>query len=194
MFDLKILMENPTESVLKEYAKISIEFKAESEYKIVWKNNGLSGMSFIEESVPSYWKNYDSEEDNPSLLIGKFNMDNWRVVLAFDGETLIGGAIIAYDTDGIKMLEGRDDLAVIWDIRVNKEYRGKGIGSKILARCIKWAKNMECTRVKIETQNNNVNACKFYASQGAKLSNFNRYYYKDYPNEVQFIWSIDIKS
>lgn len=193
MNNFKLIVEESTKMVLEEYSSISIEFKVESEYKLKLYNNGLGGVKFEEESVSPYWKDYDSEDDNPSLLIDKFNLSNWSIVSAFDGEKRIGGAIIAYDTEGINMLEGKDDLSVIWDIRIDKEYRGKGIGSKIINRCVEWAKSKECTRVKIETQNNNVGACKFYVSQGAKLSNFNRYYYKDHPDEVQLIWSINLE-
>ena len=193
MNNFRLIMEQPTKRVLEEYSSISIEFKVESEYKLKWSNNGLGGVKFVEESVSTHWKDYDSKYDNPSLLIDKFNLSNWCIVSAFDRERRIGGAIIVYDTDGINMLEGKDDLSVIWDIRIDKEYRGKGIGSKIIDRCVEWAKSKECTRVKIETQNNNVGACEFYVSQGAKLSNFNRYYYKEHPDEVQFIWSINLE-
>ncbi|MCT4598145.1 MAG: GNAT family N-acetyltransferase [Vallitalea sp.] len=193
MKDIKVVIEEPTREVLKEYSDISIKFRADSEYRLTWKNNGLSGIMLVEESVEPYWKDYDTIDSNPSLLIDKFDLSNWRVLSTFDGDTRVGGAIIAYNTEGINILEGKDDLVVVWDIRINKDYRGMGIGTKIFERCIKWARNNKCTRVKVETQNNNVKACKFYVSKGAKLSNINRYYYKDYPDEVQLIWSIDLE-
>ena len=31
------------------------------------------------------------------------------------------------------MLEGREDLACLWDLRVAPEYRGKGVGQKLFA-------------------------------------------------------------
>ena len=192
MNNIKLVVEEASKSVLDEYSKVSIEFRVESEYKFKWHNNGLGGVELFEESVSPYWKNYDSEDDNPSFLSDKFDLKNWCVVSAFDGEIRIGGAIIAYDTTGINLLEGRDDLAVIWDIRIDKSHRGMGIGSKIFGRCIEWVEDKKCTRVKIETQNNNVGACRFYVSQNAKLSNFNRYCYNDHPEEVQLIWSVDL--
>ena len=178
--------------MLKEYSNISIKFKVDSEYKLEWKNNGLDGIKLVEKSINPYWKDYDSKDDNPSLIADEFNLKNWCVISAFDGDTRAGGAIIAYNTEDVNMLEGRDDLAVVWDIRINEDYRGIGIGSRIFERCLEWSKDKNCSRVKIETQNNNVKACKFYAKQGAKLSNINKYYYKDYPDEVQLIWSIDL--
>lgn len=49
------------------------------------------------------------------------------VLSAFDGPSRVGGAVVAWRTPGADMLEGRDDLAVLWDIRVHPEYRGRGI-------------------------------------------------------------------
>lgn len=189
MSNIKIIDESP--HMLDEYCKVSMEYKVESEFRIDLLNNGIGGFRFIEEKVKPYWKNYDSEEDNPSLLNNRFNLENWHVISAFDDEKRVGGAIIAYNSPGVYMLEGRDDIAVIWDLRVDNEYRGKGIGSMIFNRCIEWAKRKECSRVKIETQKNNVNACKFYAKQGARLSNINRFVYSNH-NEVQLIWSLEL--
>ncbi|WP_160166418.1 hypothetical protein [Clostridium sp. Ade.TY] len=49
--------------------------------------------------------------------------------------------------------------------------------------------------MKIECQNNNVNACKFYNKQGAVLSKIDEYaYYEDIEDrdEVQLIWYLDL--
>ena len=37
--------------------------------------------------------------------------------------SIIGGAVVAYRTNGINMLEGRDDIAVLWDIRINPLFK-----------------------------------------------------------------------
>lgn len=113
MKDIILVFEEPTRKVLKEYSNISIEYKVDSVYNLEWKNNGLGGIMIVEEAIDPYYKNYDSIDDNPSLLLEEFNLENWSVVSAFDGDTRIGGAIIAYNTEGVNMLEGRDDLVII---------------------------------------------------------------------------------
>ena len=40
--------------------------------------------------------------------------------MAFDGDRPVGGAAVAARTVGINMLTDRDDLAVLWDIRVDE--------------------------------------------------------------------------
>jgi GNAT superfamily N-acetyltransferase len=120
-------------------------------------------------------------------------MRNWGFLLARLSQTdrPIGGAAIAWNTNGVNMLEGRSDLAVLWDIRVRPEHRGHGIGTLLLARSADWARRYGCTLLKIETQNVNVPACRFYASQGCDLGVIHRHAYAGQPHvahETMLIW------
>jgi GNAT superfamily N-acetyltransferase len=100
----------------------------------------------------------------------------------------VGGALIAFSTDGVHMLEGRSDLAVLWDLRVSPELRRSGVGSALFAETEAWARARGCRQLKIETQNVNVPACKFYASRGCVLASIHRFAYPDLPEEVQLFW------
>jgi GNAT superfamily N-acetyltransferase len=51
---------------------------------------------------------------------------------------------------------GRDDVAVLWDIRVSPRERGRGIGSALFRAAGDWARARGCRWFKIETQNVNV--------------------------------------
>ena len=86
------------------------------------------------------------------------------------------------------MLEGRTDLAVLWDIRVQPEFRRHGIGSALFQASEQWALKKNCSQLKVETQNINVPACRFYAREGCILGAIHRFAYKDFPNEVQLLW------
>ena len=87
------------------------------------------------------------------------------------------------------MLEGRDDLAVLWDIRVSPEARGQGIGAALFRAAEEWAKARSCRRLKVETQNINVQACRFYARQGCVLATVDRSAYPELPREIKLIWN-----
>jgi ribosomal protein S18 acetylase RimI-like enzyme len=41
------------------------------------------------------------------------------------------GAVVVLKTPSLTMLEGRDDLAMLWDIRVSPEARGQGVGTAL---------------------------------------------------------------
>jgi GNAT superfamily N-acetyltransferase len=93
------------------------------------------------------------------------------------------------------MLEGRDDLSVLWDIRVDDSYKGQGVGTKLFSMAVEWSKLNGLKQMKIECQNNNVQACRFYHGKGAILSKIDEYAYQhdtNIANEVQLIWYMDL--
>ncbi len=118
----------------------------------------------------------------------RWNTEKWVIVSAFHQGSRVGGAVIAYDTPAVNILEGRKDIAALWDLRIDYSYRGKGIGSSIFRKCLEWAKSQKCHLLKIECQNNNVHACNFYAKQGAALGEVNLYAYPDKPEVAQLMW------
>ena len=71
------------------------------------------------------------------------------------------GAVIAFNTIDRPMLQGRKNLAALWDIRVAPHLRGHGIGSTLFQAAEAWAAARGCRQLKVETQNNNVVACRF---------------------------------
>jgi ribosomal protein S18 acetylase RimI-like enzyme len=181
--------------LLSEYATIPIAFEVRSVLRVEAVENGLGGLRLVEETVtPPSIKDYDACEDGPPTAWPRqFDMSNWGFLLARQetGTPAIGGAAIAWNTDGVNMLEGRSDLAVLWDIRVQPECRGQGIGAQLLSHAADWARQRGCTLLKIETQNVNVPACRFYASQGCELGVIHRYAYANQPHvadETMLIW------
>ena len=86
------------------------------------------------------------------------------------------------------MLEGRDDLAVLWDIRVAPKFRGHGMGAALFRAVEAWAVARGCRELKVETQSVNVPACRFYQRQGCTLRRVNRHAYRDLPGEIQLLW------
>lgn len=185
---IMVRIDKPNRKLLKEYSKLSIAFEIKSELHI--RGSGLGGLSFEEIPVETYKKDYDTKDNNPGLLMDQFDLSHWSIISYFEDGLRVGGAILAYNTKEINMLEGKTDLAVLWDIRIDKVHRGKGIGRKLIEAAKEVATQLGCNRIKIETQNNNVKACRFYEKQGAVLTGFNKHCYKDYAKEVQMIWSI----
>lgn len=99
-----------------------------------------------------------------------------------------GGALVAVATPGVDMLEGRDDLAVLWDLRVAPAWRGRGLAMALVGATQAWARRAGCSELKIETQNNNPAACRLYARAGPRLAVARPGAYPELPDEVQLIW------
>jgi len=179
---------------LSEYDRIPQRLEVKTILKIELINQGLGGMLLREVPVDvPYIKDYDASGEKPSDIIKKFDVRNWGFFLAMNGPTPVGAATVAYDTTGVFMLEARRDLAVLWDIRVCPEYRGVGI--PLFKYAARWAHARGCNQMKIETQNVNVPACRFYQRMGARLGEIHRYGYAAVPavaHEVMLNWYLDL--
>jgi len=86
------------------------------------------------------------------------------------------------------MLERQSDLALLWDLRVAPDARRQGVGALLFQAAERWASMRGARRLKVETQNINVPACRFYASQGCTLGATDHTAYPDLPGEVQLLW------
>ena len=94
-----------------------------------------------------------------------------------------GPTIFFAEVDGklagrIRMLKWWNQFGYVEDLVVNPEYRGLGIGRKLLERGIQWAHENNFPGVMLETQDDNVPACTLYQSCGFVLSGFDRNVYK----------------
>jgi len=78
----------------------------------------------------------------------------------------------------IKMMKWWNQFGYVEDLVVNPEYRGLGIGRKLLERGIQWAREKGFPGVMLETQDDNVPACMLYQSCGFVLSGFDHNVYK----------------
>jgi len=184
-----------TASDLFRYAAIPIAFEVRTIFEVSLPENGLGGIQLVETAVEPYVKDYD-ELETPLSWPEEFDISRWGLFLALDnGGQAVGGAAVAWNTSGVNMLEGRSDLSVLWDIRIHPGSRGKGVGRQLLAYAADWSRERGCTRMKIETQNVNVPACRFYAAQGCKLGDIRRFAYLDeasVAHEVQLNWYLDL--
>ena len=185
---------------LADYGQIPIGFTVESVLEVVELDGGLGGLGLRERSLERPWfKDYDAYDDNrPQSWGQRFDIRNWGLLSArlSDGadQSRLGGAVIAHATPGLDMLEGRSDLAVLWDIRVVPEARGQKVGSALFAAAEAWALERGCHWLKVETQTLNVPACRFYQRQGCALGAIHRFAYPDLPDEVQVLWYKKLKA
>jgi len=153
---------------------------------------GGTALSERRLEVP-YDKDYDAiAGEGPLHWADRFNLSNWALFTARVATRIVGGACVAFDTPGLTMLEGRSDLAVLWDIRVSPDARRQGVGSALFKRVEAWARLRGCRHLKIETQNTNVQACRFYERQGCHLRAIHRAAYPEFPEEIQLLWYKDL--
>jgi len=190
--DVEIVEESV--AALPDYGRIPISFEVESIFDVQVLDSGLAGFRLSERPVPAPWiKDYDSyDTEGPERWAKRWNILNWAVISSFVEGSRTGGCVIAYDTPGVHMLEDRKDIAAIWDLRVLPRFRREGIGGRLIEAAIAWARQHHCRKLKVETQNINVPACRLYVKHGFTLGSLNRYAYPELPDEVQFIWYMEL--
>jgi GNAT superfamily N-acetyltransferase len=190
---MKIKIDEITPQELPEYDRVPIEFEVKTVFEVDLVDGGLGGIILNEAPVTPYVKDYDAVGDMPSDWPNKFDVKKWGFFLARMDSQPVGAAAVAFDTTGVFMLEARRDLSVLWDIRVCRQARGVGI--PLFRRAAEWSRARGCTQMKIETQNINVPACRFYQRMGARLGEIHRYGYAAIPavaHEVMLNWYLDI--
>lgn len=124
-------------------------------------------------------KVYEEQEINPNAYISS---ENKAIFFAMVDGDLAGQVILNTNWNGYGFIE---------DIRVKEEYKGCGVGMALMDRAKDWAVGKGLGGLTLETQNNNVHACKFYERCGFVLGGFDHCFYKQFPevsDETVMYW------
>ena len=191
---LAVEVVEQTPADLEEYARIAIAYEVRQILDVVATANGLGGLALVERDLSDpYLKDYDAiAGEGPLTWSRRFDLSRWGLFKALVGDRRVGGA--ALDAPDVDMLESGSDVALLWDIRVSPEMRGLGVGSELFRAAVEWSQARGARLLKVETQNTNVPACRFYARQGCFLGAMDRFAYRDLPHEVQLLWYKDLTS
>jgi len=190
---MQIEIRPANKETLRQYGTIPIVFEVRSILELHLIEGGVGGIKLQEvELLEPYIKDYDSlQGGNPETWSTQFNLNNWAVFLIEGQAGYLAGAAVAFDIPGLMMLEGRRDQAVLWDIRVHPDVRGRGLGTRLFREALAWAKAQGCVNLVAETQNTNIPACRFYTRQGCELRAIDRFAYAEEPNvaqEIMVLW------
>lgn len=167
--------EEPLER-LAEYAGVSAAF-------LVDRVLEPEGAGLPERLIAApYTKDYDAIPGNaPRDWPRRQDASAWQLFAAWAEGRRVGGAIVV-----------RAEPAILQDLRVAPDLRGRGIGSALLAAAERWARAQRCRRLEIETQSTNVAACRLYGARGYRLASISRNAYPELPEEIQLVWSKDL--
>jgi ribosomal protein S18 acetylase RimI-like enzyme len=133
--------------------------------------------------VPPYSKQYPSDEIDLSTYIGHPD----RVIF------------VAYVDDHpaghIRLRKNWNRYAYVENIVVDVNHRRLGIGRRLIEQAKQWARSKNLPGIMLETQNNNVAACKLYETCGFKLRGFDTHLYKAIDpdtDEIALYWYLTI--
>ncbi|WP_259415823.1 streptothricin N-acetyltransferase SatA [Bacillus toyonensis] len=144
-------------------------------------------IEYTVEDFPSYEKSY-LQNDSEELAYNEYiNKPNQVIYIALLHNQIIGFIVLK---------KNWNHYAYIEDITVDKKYRTLGVGKRLVDQAKQWAKEGNMTGIMLETQNNNVAACKFYEKCGFVIDGFDFLVYKglDIENdEVAIYWYLHFK-
>lgn len=172
---------------LTDYATVPIAFTVRSRLD-------LAVLPVLREIAVAPWvKDYDALESPPQWPL-QFDVRRWLFLSAWQKGVRVGGAVVAFDTQGVDMLEGRSDLGVLWDIRVAPAARGQGVGRALFEAAREACHRRGVVELKVETQDINVPACRFYSRLGFRMAEVVPNAYPDVPGEAMLIWRLPLSS
>jgi RimJ/RimL family protein N-acetyltransferase/GNAT superfamily N-acetyltransferase len=167
-------------TALPDYASVPIAF----EVRELFDARDLAGSAAkrvmtVRALQPPVVKDYDAIALNgPRDWPWRFDLKRWNFFSAqADGER-VGGAAVEFETS---------TLAVLWDIRVAPLARHQGVGAALL-RAVEAAGAREgVSWLRVETQNVNLPAYRFYLKHGFTLTDVKPDAYPELPDEMQLV-------
>jgi len=195
--ELVEVREEPLDA-LEDYARISIAFEVHSRVRVHPPDavaRTATGEWCVEPVDPPWRKDYDAAPGHHPTAWRMMLPSSCGQVLAARAEgARVGGGIVLCAASDIDLLEGRSDVALLWDLRVDPGWRGRGVGTALFHAAARWGLEHGCLELLVETQDINVPACRFYARQGCRLSACRRHAYVECPHEIQLLWRLDLRA
>jgi GNAT superfamily N-acetyltransferase len=175
---------------LAEYASVPIRFTVDE----VFDDRALAALAHGGNGVATrvstpYPKDYDAHPGNrPTDWPNRFDLSAWTMLAASENGQRVGGAVVIYGDPQIDLLRDYPACALLWDLRVAPERRAQGVGSALLHAVEDVARDRGARSIRVETQQINVPACRFYARHGFRLERVVPGAYHDLPHELQLLW------
>jgi ribosomal protein S18 acetylase RimI-like enzyme len=151
-------------------------FTVEAELRLT-AEDGRTGYTV--EPVTPYIKRYGPEVYDAQAYIEKPDHAAWLAYV--DGQ--LAGQILVH--------ENWNRFAIIWDIAVDPSFRRRGVGRRLIAQAVAWARARGLPGVMLETQHINVAACRLYESCGFMLGGFDACLYRGVmpgTHEIALFW------
>jgi ribosomal protein S18 acetylase RimI-like enzyme len=131
------------------------------------------GWKLVERQLPQPFDKgtlYDFNEEQQATIAGRLARpdETYQRVADYQGH-LVG----VLDCE----IHVWNNSLYIWNLMVDLDYRGHGLGRRLWHRARDFAKQIEVRAILLETQNTNVAACRFYARMGCQLVGLNEQAY-----------------
>ncbi|HGH8476393.1 TPA: streptothricin N-acetyltransferase Sat4 [Streptococcus pyogenes] len=162
---------------LKDIDKPSEPFEVIGKIIPRYENENWTFTELLYEApyLKSYQDEEDEEDEEADCLEYIDNTDK-IIYLYYQDDKCVGK---------VKLRKNWNRYAYIEDNAVCKDFRGQGIGSALINISIEWAKHKNLHGLMLETQDNNLIACKFYHNCGFKIGSVDTMLYANFENNFE---------
>ncbi len=188
--DVTGLRVAPEAAALAAYAAVPIAFTVHDRLELTDDAGTLTGLPLVVRPVRTpFVKDYDGDvASHPVNWAHRFDIGRWAFLVArVDGHRAGGAAVIPPGASDA-LVDGAGAVALLWDLRVAPDARGRGVGTALFEAACAWARAQGAQRLEVETQSINVPACRFYAARRCTLGGVHRFVYPALPDEIQLLW------
>ena len=176
---MEFVIKELDSSLVKDIHRIDDEFDIDSKFVLHLEDNRLS---YTTVSIPHKTKRYPPDDFDYSTYPDD---PEKGVFLAYVDGQIAGELLLRINWNKFAWVEG---------IGVDRKFRRMGIGRALIARGLRWAKDNNLPGIMLETQDNNVGACRFYESCGFVLRGFDTGLYgasDKYRDEIALFWYLN---
>lgn len=156
-----MIIEPAGDRFVLDFEACDFSFEITSEVLPPFDGPGLGGIAELE----AYRKTYDT---NPAELMETAAEDDAALFVVRDADRMLGYIALSISWNG---------YAEIDDIAVDASARRSGVAVVMVDKAVEWAREHSLAGLRLETQSNNVAACRFYARYGFELAGYDRYLY-----------------
>jgi GNAT superfamily N-acetyltransferase len=177
---------------LAQYAAVPIDYLAT--HRLRPTAGGLPSVELREPLPIPLVKDYDRLPGmSPIEWHTRFQLDTWGLFVARQDDRVVGGAAVAPATEPALVDASFGEAAVLWDLRVAPALRGRRVGTALFRAAKEWAATHGHATLLAESQDINVEACRFYSAMGCSLIAYEPGAYPELPEEARLIWRCDLQ-
>jgi len=177
-----------TEADIPRLAEIRASFVSPTVLAVERTGSGLeSGWRLVERTLPEPFDKgdkYDFDRTERENIRKRWRRGDGLHLVVDSGEQIVGVLDVTP--------QEWNSIAWVWNIMLDEEIRGYGIGRNLFQRAAMWARERGYRTLIFETQTNNVPACKFYVAMGCRLEGIREMYYTNEDierGEVAIFWA-----
>jgi streptothricin acetyltransferase len=166
---MELLIKQVDETSIGVVGKIDGRFVIDSQLVLRAEDNRIH---YTVIDLPPREKRYRQEEIDHSAHIAD---QEDAIFLAYVDGHLAGQIILR---------KNWNSYAYVDDIAVDVDFRRQGVGRALIDQAKQWARQTGRPGIMLETQNNNVQACRFYESCGFRIGGFDSMLYRGIDGET----------